>query len=314
MKKLFVTMLLCVGLCFAACGQKEDGKESIKQEDGKPDHMVEINGKEYDLRKDHAVLLSDMEAAGYEVEIDNTMSITEKTKDGQYLHHPRIISYFSMGESQYDYGRISEAAYNDMGYLYYLLPAEAEGYVYSDALKSAIDSSYYADKDTYFMISSVGYGSVCARLYADGELLDILSYREQYQGLDDKKTFHQIFVENGIDAEDLDADWIRDLRLYAMQKYGWSSQKMDEWVHYITLEEAKELIPDINEELCYSFASYDVYKKFEEGSIKDYGSIAIVNDQVQSQYLEISVYTKDAAVIQNIMERIEKYSGETETE
>ena len=97
-----------------------------------------------------------------------------------------------------------------------------------------------------------------------------------------------------------------------MQKYGWNSSRIDKWVHYITLAEAKELIPDINEELSCSLASYDLQKKFEEGSIKEYGSIFIVNDQ--EQHLEIVIYTKDADVIQNITERIEKYSGETVTE
>lgn len=311
MKKLLVMMLLCVGLCFAACGQKEDSKENTKKGEGKSDFVVEINGKEYDLRKDYEVLLNDLKA---ESVVDDRYSVMEKTDDGEFVFYPVVMSSLPTKDNDpYKLCQITETAYNGMGYIHYRIPAESEEYVYSDTLKSAIDSSYYADKDTYFVISPVGYSRAYARTYVDGELLDISAYREKYKGFDDKKSFRDIFLENEINIDDLGGDWTKDLRDYAMKKYGLTFKNSDKWMDYLTLADAKELISDFNEEFCDSLACYDVGKKLEEGSIKEYERIVIIYTG-QEQFLEIGVNTKDAGIIQRINERIETYSGKNVTE
>ena len=223
MKKLFVVMLLCIGLCFVACGKNEEVKEAKKT-----DFVVEINGKAYDLTGEYMTLLKEVITDGivavdYRLKEYNADGTVDEENGYEYLGSPSYLEnplYVSMNS-------LSE---NDIAINEYRLPTDVEGIGFQSSIQEILNTENIDSIEKYWLLEDEIIG-----IYADGELVDINPYNEMVKKeKEENKVLFDITQKYVFDYEEL--GWVYQ------ETYRRLVNEEIEWCGMISIAESRDEI------------------------------------------------------------------------
>lgn len=298
MKKIVVMMLLCMGLCFAACGKKEEEKAEKKS-----DFVVEINGKEYDLTGKYMTLLNEFMDDEI-LTVDHRLK--EYNKDGsvdeengwKYLEDPSYFEnplYVSMRES---------LEINDMIILNeYRLPTDVEGLGFQNLIQEILNTDNRDNIDKYWLLEDEIIG-----IYVDGELVDINPYIELVKKeKEENNVLREITQKYVYDYEEL--GWVYagvDTKLHTYEREHKEELtereilRLDVLSNNITISEISDLIPDFDNCLAVSIACQEAYRKLLNDEIEWCGMIRFTESDSSIYF---SYYDNDEEEVNEKIER-----------
>ena len=174
MKKLVVMMLLCMGLCFAACGKKEEKAEQ------KSAFVVTINGKEYDLTGDYLTLLNEFIDDG--MLVINPTNLNPYEKDGSLGEHRNDEEFYELFMNKKFIGMSEGSLFGDLIMNQYGVFIDVEGNSVQESVQE--------------LINTEGTGKY---IYADGKLVDLAPYYETVQKeKEENKTLFELSLSYAI--------------------------------------------------------------------------------------------------------------------
>lgn len=284
MKKIVVMMLLCMGLCFTACGKKEEEKAEQKS-----DFVVTINGKEYDLTGDYLTLLNEFIADGM---LAVNTQLFPYEKDGSVGEHRNDEEFYELLKNRKYVGMSESLLFGDLIMNQYGVFVDVEGNSVQESVQELINTE---ETGKY--------------IYADGKLVDLAPYYDMVQKeKEENKTLFELSLSYALKENVAGSDWIYfnqlngPLQMYHQEHREEMEQK---GIHYlsmrsgITVSEVLELIPEFEERLAFAFACQDMYNKMLEDQIEWFGMISGNSVSVTFEY-----YDNDA---EKAKEKAERY-------
>lgn len=271
MKKLLVVMLLCMGLCFAACGKKEEkaGQKSA--------FVVTINGKEYDLTGDYLTLLNEFIDGG--VLAINPTNLYPYEKDGSLGEHRNDEEFYELLKNKKAISMAEGSLFGDLIMNQYGFSVDVEGNSVQESVQELLDTE-----------------GTRKYIYADGKLVDLAPYYETVQKeKEENKTLFELSLSYAIKENVVGSDWIYFNQLYGLlQMYHQEHREEMEQkgIHFlsmrsdITVSEVLELIPEFEESLAFAFACQDLYNKMLDDQIEWFGMISGNSTKISFEYYD----------------------------
>ncbi len=278
MKKIFLIILLCMGLCLAACGQKENGSEKSKAAKSF-DFVVTINGVKYDLTGDFMTLLNQF--------LDNEIVVVKNlypyNKDGSVDTENMYMEPDCVSAYSYRSGIHVKESYN--------FSLKEFDVAFEEPMKQLV-----ADENTEDITDCFVTEDGIVGIYVNGKFLDRSAYLDLVKTYKaENKTLFDVNYEYGLNP------WIYSTIDSQLSEYNRESSEQNTALKKdittmsdIPLSRIEEMVSDFDNRFAITIAAQDMYNQMMEGEIDSFAVITVSKSFSRVSFTYHSIYEEEA--------------------